>query len=416
MSENSFIQDYLLYNSGNMSPQLYHRWAAHSVLATALGRRVFIDHSYFKIHTNLFICLVGRQGLRKSTAKDIAKDMFLEVFPDFPVGASVQSREDIVKRMAQEDMLRVYTNEDGASIEWRPMVFYVNELKNFLSINPAGMIEFLTDIYDVKMFDASTIKHGLQTIINPCINILACETPRWIMDKLKMNIISGGFSRRMLFVYETERPARITFPRITEEMAKARERCIAHLNLIKSLAGPFKWESLDTVHFFDEWFKSLETPDDEILEGYYEAQDILALKLTMLIAAAQPKPELTIKKEYLEIAIAELKNLAKNLPKLTVAAGRNELAIPQQRILEILKNNDGLVPVKRMKMEIDKDLDPGEQKSIFQHLQDTERIYLRKAKLPDGSVQMCYILDATYEKMEGSGDVTVVKKDQQNKT
>jgi len=34
-----------------------------------------LNHSYFNIHPNLYVCLVGRQGFRKSTAKDIARDL-----------------------------------------------------------------------------------------------------------------------------------------------------------------------------------------------------------------------------------------------------------------------------------------------------------------------------------------------------
>ncbi len=331
-----FISQYLKYNSGNMSPQRYHMWSALSILAMTMSRKVYVDHEYYQIHPTMYICLVGRQGIRKSTAKDLAKQMFLEVFPDYPLGANVQSREDIVKQLAKDESSRSFTDEHGNQIEIKPVAFFINELKNFLSINPSGMIEFLTDIYDTKFFAASTIKHGLQPIINPCINILACETPKWIVEKMKLNIIAGGFSRRMIYVYETEAPERVTFPVKTKEAKEAEEWCKAHLQKISTLAGPFKWEP-DARTFFDKWFRSLPRMEDEILEGFYEAKDGLALKVSMMVAIAQPEPRLLLTKDILQIGISILESIEDNLPKLTIAAGRNELAVPQQRILEVLK-------------------------------------------------------------------------------
>jgi hypothetical protein len=369
----TFLQDYVLYNSGNECPRNYHLWSGLVTLAATAGRKVLIKHGYFDIHPNLYVCLVGRQGFRKSTAKDIARDLFCEAFPDYPIGASVQSREDIVKRLAGDDMERVYTDHTGAQVSWKPCAFFVNELKNFLSINPGAMIEFLTDIYDRRKFDASTIKHGLQEIHNPCINILACETPKWITDKLKMNIISGGFSRRMIYVYETERAQKITFPMPTPEAVAARARCLEHLKKVSKMVGVFEWTQA-AKDFFDKWYQGLKYPDDEVMEGYYESKHIMLMKISMLLALSEEKPSLTLTPELLEEGIALLDIIEVNMPKLSVAAGRNELAIPQQRLLELIEKNGGMMPEKELMRKVNSDLTPMEQLSVLRHLMETEQI------------------------------------------
>lgn len=364
-----FLQDYLYYNEENECPRDYHLWSALVVLAAANGRRVYCNRGYQCLHTMLYVTLVGKQGTRKSTAKDIARDMFVDACPDIPVGAAVQSREDIVKFMSSEHCLRAM-NINGEPVEYRPMVFFVNELKNWLSINPGAMIEFLTDIYDRKYFDASTIKHGMQKIVHPCVNILACETPEWIIDKLKAKIISGGFARRMIYVYITDeqQTKRIAFPKPTADMEAARQRCVAHLQKISSIAGEFKW-SADGYKFFEDWYNNMGKPADEVMAGYYRSKHDQLIKVSMCLALAEDDPQLLLTKDLLETGLALLDSIEKNMPLLSVAAGRNELALPQQRILEVLRQNGGFMREKLLRQAIDKDLEPREQYTLLTHLE-----------------------------------------------
>src|SRR6266536_886512 len=235
----SFMQNYLAYNVNNECHRNYHLWTALLLLASATQKRVYVPYGYLNIYPNLYVCLVGRQGFRKSTAKDIGRDLLTSAFPDLPLAPSVQSREDIIKFMSSDECLFSYTDETGAVKELRPFVMFVNELKNFLSINPAASIEFLTDIYDRDVFDSSTIKRGLEKITNPCVNILACETPSWITEKLKAQVISGGFSRRMIFVYETTRGPKISFPRLPDNSAILWHWLKEHLQKVPKYVGPF---------------------------------------------------------------------------------------------------------------------------------------------------------------------------------
>ena len=401
-----FLEHYLVYNSGNMVPKRYHIWSALSNLAMTMGRRIYVDQEYFRIHVPMYITLVGRQGLRKTTAKDLAKEMFIDVFPDYPLGASVMSREKIVERLSSDEYLRVYTDEQEVQQSYKPLAFFVNELKNFMSINPGGMVEFLTDIYDTKAFAADTIKHGLQPIINPCINILACETPKWLIEKLQLNIIAGGFSRRMLYIYEIERPQRITFPKKSPASFESEIWCKNHLKRIVNLSGPFRWADQAARDYFDKWFTMLPNQEDEVLEGFYEAKDVLALKVAMLLAVAQPEPKLELTVPLLTKAIGVLENIEDNLPKLSMAVGRNELALPQQRLIEMLEAKNGWMTEKALSIAIDKDLNPSEQFSTLRHLKTQGRIFVEKVKFPSGVERMMVMTHAKYTDWAKNGNIT----------
>ncbi len=405
MDPNSFIFRYQQYNSGNECPRNYHIWSALVVLASTVLNRVHLFHGYFNIYPNLYVCLVGKQGSRKSTAKDIARDLLTTTFPDYPVAASVQTREDIVKFMAADECLFSFVDENNATQEMRPFTLFLNELKNFLSFNPGGMIEFLTDIYDRggKVFNSSTLKRGLENVINPCVNMLACETPDWIIDKLKLKIISGGFSRRVVFVYETERGARISFPTLPPNGPLLWVQMQEHLKKVSQVVGPFTWEQ-EARQFFDIWYTSLKTPEDDIMEGYYESKHIQLLKLAMLLALAEENPHRTITTTNLKTGIAILDSIETNMPKLSIASGRNELALPMMRVLDVLTRLGGMCEEQTWKQILSKDFEPGEVHQVTKSMQDCGDIKKGAVKNGQGSVIM-FITKRKYEEMKKNGEI-----------
>ena len=71
------------------------------------------------------------------------------------------------------------------------------------------------------------------------------------------------------------------------------------------------------------------------------------------------------------------------MPKLYASAGRNELALPQQRLVELVESRNGLIPEKELLRLTGRDLQPAEQFSIIKHLCDTDQLYKIAFKWPD---------------------------------
>ncbi len=386
-----FIKRYLHANQGTSVPDRYHVWSAVSLLSMCLARRVYVDHGHFQIRPMMYICLVGDPASKKTSAKDKAKQMFLEVMENHPIGASVTSREKIVERMCKDDCLRTYTDELGSIVDYKPLYFFINEFKNFLSINPAAMIDFLTDIYDTKFFDAETLKHGLQPIINPCVNILACDTPDNIIDKLKLSLIGGGFSRRLLFVYETATPPRIAFPHLSDESIESWNWCVDHLRKVALMAGPILWTP-DARAYFAEWYQDMKLGDDPVLKGYFASKDIIASKIAMCLCASEPDMGLTFTKEKLEGAVALLDQNEDTLPHLTVAAGRNELAAHQHRLLLALNAVGGLMLEKKFHRLASTNMSESEYISIKSFLKSTDQLF--EVLLDHGGTKQVFVTSA----------------------
>ncbi len=373
-----FVNEYLSFNSGNECPRNYHIWSSFVILAAAVHKRVYVPLGYFNVYPNLYVGLIGDMGSRKSTAKDIAMDLFTETFKDYPILASVQSREDIIKYMNSDACKFSFVNEEGQTVEVRPIVGFINELKNFLSIDPAKSIEFLTDIYSSKRFKSSTIKRGLEDLENPAVNLLACETPEWITDKMKGKIISGGWARRIVYVYETKRSAPIPFPKRPDEYQQIWNRLKEHLIEVSQVSGKFEWDA-DAAEWYSTWYTQMRNnmPDDKMMAGFYESKHDQATKLAMLLALGTKPIRLRITKENYIRAVAHLDILEENMPKLFSAAGRNELSVPMQLALEILEKNGGWVPEKVWKRLMGKDLDPMEIQQVLRFMQETDQVVVQ---------------------------------------
>lgn len=365
---NGFLDDYLLYNSNNEAPRSYHLWSAFAVLASAASRRIWIHQGYFLVYPNLYICLVGKQGARKTTAKDQAYDMLREALKDeLPVSAESMSKEAITQFMAADPQIRKYncpkTNE---ALEYRPFTIFCTELKNFLSINPVVMLDFLTTIYDRNYYDVITKNKGTDTIMRPSVTFLACETPEWITERLKQQVISGGFSRRVVFVYELKRERKIAFPSVSVEMAQAYARCVAHLKKLWSLVGEFTWEP-DAKVFYEKWYNSLEIPSNPLMAGFYESKHVQALKVAMLLAVCKSDMRLILTRDILVEAISYLNMIEPNMAKLADGYGGNKLAAPGVRAVEIIEAFGGEMKRSELKGKMWNDLQGRDFDEVIRH-------------------------------------------------
>ncbi len=370
-----FVSQYLIANSGTEVPKRYTRWAAIALLSATIGRRAYVNHGHFKIFPWMYYCFVGVSGSGKTTAKDQAKNMFLTCFPDFPLGGNIASREDLVRSMASDSCAQFYKDESGETVEWRPYACFVNELSNFVSFAPGAMVEFLTDIFDSEVFTSRTIKRGNETVPKPYLFLLSCTTPDYIIHTFKASILSGGFSRRILFIYDLKEVEQIiTHPEKTPEAYAAEQWCIAHLKSVaEKQTVAFTWTP-EAKEFLHKWNVERVRPRDSVLAGYYKSKDLIVQKIAMCLAYAIPghQPVLTV--PLLETAIAYIESNEDNLPRLTVAAGGNKLAVPASKLLVYLEQNNGVMPEKMWHRLATADLQEMEYYNMKKSLRETDQI------------------------------------------
>ena len=411
MSQPDYMQDYIHYHSFYEIPRTYVYWSAIALLGAVVNRKVHFRHGDIIVHGNVYVALVGPQGNGKSVSCDFAKRFFKLACPGAQIGASTQSAEDIVTSMAKEDFARSYTNELGEPTIVSSYAFFINELKNFIAYAPSRMLAFLTDIYDrVDSFDSSTIKRGVESIVNPSVNILACENPDWLINNLKNDIVSGGFSRRIIYVYEIDRAEPKAFIDLDPTAVDSRDRLVKHLQAARSVVGQFKWAESGR-EWYKPWYeqKQRNLPSNALMAGYIGTKHIQLFKVAMLLDAVSPKPMLLFTDELLQLAVSFLDLIEINMPRLSQAAGRNELAAIQQRALEAIQHNGGWMLEKDMRKLVEIDCNWSETANILRHLEETQQISRVMWKMPGEKEAWMLFLPGIQDKLAKEGVIKVTK-------
>jgi hypothetical protein len=259
-----------------------------------------------------------------------------------------------------------------------------------------------------KYFESDTLARNKEIIINPSLTILACTTGDWMAERLRGSLLTGGFVRRMNFVYDTYEGRPIDWPVITPEAAAAKQRILARLPALSKVAGEYKRTEEGAKVFFDWYTKNkINLPNDPMMRGYLKTKDIQLVKVMMLADLAEYRdPTFLITPDLIELGLAILEPVEKNLPKLFMAAGRNELAVPQQRLLDLIEREPycGMIPEKLLLRE-DKDLGPDELLKVLRHLRDGGRVIKTSHRGSDGVLRIVYFTERRYKEATDKGEI-----------
>jgi hypothetical protein len=347
----SFLQHYRTYTSGTEAHPTYHTFSALVALSSIASRKVWIDMGHFQVYPNLYVVLVGPPGNRKTSAMNPAKNLLRELRPDAPwlnYCADCITKEKMVLDMHEREFAIADLPEEHKQRSIiSPFTVMVTELSEFLQAGGVGMVNFLTTIYDQDVYEIRTKNKGDTIITGPYLTLLACTTPDWITTYLRSDIISGGFSRRAIFVLETGKSGRIPFPVITPEMANAWKELVAYSRTLLKVRGPFTWDP-EAKTFFKDWYMSLQMPADPMIHGYFETKHMQLLKVSMLLALSD-STDLILRKEHLLFGLDLLKLAEVNLSRVFAGIGRNELNAVANKALELLhmapefKNQEGAI-------------------------------------------------------------------------
>lgn len=393
MSNPDFISSYLKYAEGYETPQVYDLWSSISCLASLISRRVWIDMGFFKVYPHLYVVLVGQPGGRKTSAMEISESILMDV-GDIMFSSTATTKEALCKKMMAE-CVRNFINPLTNELEtYTPISLCLTELSHFLGINNAHMIDFLTTIYDRAIYKADTKNMGNDIIEGPFLNILACTTPSNITRYLKEDVISGGFSRRTIFVYEFDDGEPIAFPTVTEEALAARAYCVEWGKKLATVAGQFVFTDAAKAWYkpwYDELFYALKHHRDLATRGYYKSKHIQLLKLSMLFAVSN-RTDLILEPEHLMLALATLEKAEKNLGKVYESMGRNELSGIQAKAMDYVSMAQGAILEKELETLLVKDANYGERMEIIRTLVSSSKLI----RVNHGNPPKAYLVTPEY--------------------
>lgn len=373
----TFLDNYLLYCSGNESPEIYHKWAGLSVLSAVIGRRVWIDQGIYVAFPNLYVILVGEPGNGKSVAMSIGRKM-VRSFDHVVVAPSSITREKITQLMGHETSAcrKLWKNDNKIEI-YTQLSFFANELVTLLGAAPIPMIQFFTDIYDEERFEVATKGAGCDNIEAPYITLLGCMTPEITSSLLKQNIISGGFNRRCVFINAIRRGKPHPRPFISDAQRTAWTNCQTWCHSIKDLSGKFTW-GVGATDWFDTWYNgdyysALDKHHNFATKGYYRTKSVMLLKVAMLVSLSERR-DLVLDVTHLQRGLEWLEETEHLLPRVFDGTGRNELADLSSKLLSMLENSTTPLDEKIIKSTLHSYGTDGEISDVIQHLTQTDKV------------------------------------------
>lgn len=349
----SFIEDFLKLSSGNACPEPFMTWSALSLLGAVSGKKIWTMHGdTFPIHSNLYVCMVGTPGSGKSTAMNYAEKLFLKCFPELMVSESVQSREDILRKMGSDQCEKTWKDDEGLLGEpgkiltYRPFYCLVDEMENFVSVDEKKMVATLVGIFQRDSFGTGfkNDPNKNQRIFNPYMSLLGCTIPEWMMSSLRESLFVGGLGRRMIIVHATK-DKDIPNPTLPAGYGDIMKRLEAHLFQVESHKAILK-RTPEADKFWLEWFLNpkRKNKEDPVLMQFHETMHIMLLKVATLLALSDNPTARFIEIQHLQKGVILFSRLEKDVIRLTSGIGRNELAGVGARVLETIREQGGAMP------------------------------------------------------------------------
>lgn len=284
----SFIEGFLGWTEGIMSPRLFRQWTAVYAVSGALERKAWLRINKSVLYPNMFILLIAPPGTGKTEAIKRIETLWNEI-PNIKIAPSSVSRASLVDAVlrAERVILRP-AHPSEPFIKFNALSVLADEFGTFLAGYEGEFMSTLNTLFDNKKYREE--KRGMKDpliIEKPMLNLLAGTTPTWLGSNLPISAWSEGFASRLMLVFSAER-VRVN-PFAEEEIDYVTEgKLVADLGRINGLYGEFKLTE-EVRKAYLAWYHSdfHPAPSHPKLEDYLPRRGIHFLKMCMAFSAAR---------------------------------------------------------------------------------------------------------------------------------
>lgn len=322
----------MAFNQDSESPDDFHFWTGVSTIAGALRRRVWLDMRKFQWTPNFYIILVGPPGIATKSTSTRTGMKLLESVPNIHFGPPSITWQKLADSLS-EAIEHMKVLGQGGVEEFIPMsciTVPVSELGTFLKIEDTALVDVLVDLWDGQQtrWGHATKTSGTVDIKNPWLNIIACTTPMWLKANFPDNLIGGGLTSRIVFVFGDTKKALIPYPdevMPSTEYHRFENLLKADLCQIAMMQGEYKLTP-EARKWGHDWYSKHwtgERPENMASErfgGYYARKQTHIHKMAIVLAAAR-HDALIVERDYLIEAEAILASAEKHMIKVFDSIG-----------------------------------------------------------------------------------------------
>ena len=331
-----FLQAYLEYTDQQESPELFHFWAAVSVLSMALGRKCSIKRGFYNCYPNQYIIIVSESArCRKTVSADIAVSLYRAA----NIGGVFQGKLT-TRSLSQYLATQTIQTGTGACFIYSP------ELGRLLGADSytSGLMVAITDYYGCPAEDeVLTATQGVDKPKNIFINILGCTVPQWL-SSMPSDMVEGGFSSRTLFIVQNTPRKPNPRPIITAQLTQLYVDLIHDLQTIALIEGDYVLTESAEV-YYDTWYSAAYTHIDEQdprLRAYFARKGEHVLKLAMCLSASESS-KLVIEHWHIQNALTFLKQAELYMPTAFRGVSFSDSTKHMDRILNQIREGGGHV-------------------------------------------------------------------------
>lgn len=273
----SWIDTYIEYTSTQESPKSFHYWVGMSILSAAVGRHVSIPRIKYTTFPNIYVVLVaGSAKCRKSVAIGVGRDILVGIKDPPTIFAQKITTEALIQALNESK-----TNESCFGL------IIASELSVFLGCDAirSGIIPMLTDIYDSpRDWVYHTRARGKESLQNVTLTMLAASTKDWLRTSLPLESIGGGFTSRVIFVFEDTPSQLVLFSDQVVNNDHLKEILVHDLNLIQGLHGVVTFSKEAKEHAWHWYQEEASKVHDEKVDGYFGRKHDTMFKIATLLS------------------------------------------------------------------------------------------------------------------------------------
>ena len=308
------MEKFLEITSTIESPTSYLTWAAYVTIGATLRSNVYIDfpRRKSKITPNLYVLLVGDSGAtRKSTPLKIT-NYLLKAINNTKLIEGRASIQAVLKELAE------IRRTDKTMLEGASGLMYAEEFAAMLVKDPAtgGL---LTDLYDYHdTYDSLLKGEGSVKLTKVAFSILSATNAAFLQDMFTKTDIYGGLVGRTIFVIEEK--ARLKNLGLGDTAVEEEwEQLLEHLTYLARIEGPVRFTQA-AEHRFNHWYDNADFSINESKTGFEHRMHTHALKLSLILAAADSNFNLMIHEHHCIQAINIITELRPTYHKLVTKA------------------------------------------------------------------------------------------------
>lgn len=389
--KDSWLKEYHRYTEGQESPDTFHFWVGLSMIAATLERNVWVDMSYYVLYPNLYVILVSDAAIcRRTTAVRMGVDILEKQESPPYIFAQKITPEALIRALTSQCRI----DAEGNILSDSTAFVVAEELSVFLGKEAyaSGLIAILTSLYDCKdEWPYETISRGVEIAYNTCVNLIGASSPEWLRLAIPPDSVGGGFTSRIVFVYQYRSDKIIAFPEMTDVQRTAKENLIHDLSLIRRLGGIFKFSS-NAHAWYVKWYKghrmalmtALATDGELVIR-----KEGILLKLAMCFSVAEGD-KLVIEQRHLEMAHEALEETEKFMPETLRILSSTPMGMDATKVLTIIRKYKRGVKHAELQKRVMYSIDATRLKDIIATLASAQVIEVR-AQLLKGGVSYHYI-------------------------